>query len=133
MDFFKEWQFMEEPEELEFKLIEKLKGSGYFVVAEIDVQNIIRKNFNRDIGYFRILEVCKPLAALELIGTDKLSGLFVPCKVNIFENGKSSILRIILLDEVTKNYIANQYEIFNKFQHELIEIIDNFHQAQQGR
>jgi len=127
MKFFKEWRFDYSAEELEFRIIEKLKENGYFVVAEIDVQNIIRKNFNKDVGFFRILEICKPLAALELIETDKLSGLFVPCKVNIIGGERSSILRIILLDEVSVNFIPNQYGIFNKFQEELIKAIENFH------
>ena len=79
---------------------------------------ILLGKFQQRCKFFRILEICKPLAALELIETDKLSRLFVPCKFNIIGGERSSISRIILLDEVSVNFIPKQYGIFNKFQEE---------------
>ncbi len=126
MEYYKQWEMNLKPEELEDEVLQFLKDHGYFAVAQIDVRNILMKNFNRDINFFKIFEICKPKAALELLERDKLTGLFVPCKINIVSSQNGSILRLIRLDVVSENFIPDVNSLLSDYQTELVNMLDEF-------
>ncbi len=121
-----EKEFKEAPEEIEDLFIEHLKKRGYFLVAGIDVQGIIKKNFSTDIGFYKIFDVCKPLAARELISIDDRIGLYLPCKVTLNAKNGKSVLRLLLIYDIATRETEGTAETLKKYQDEIESLFNDF-------
>lgn len=73
-------------------LTETLKEAKFGVLWDFDAQATLEKN---DFSYepaFRILEVCSPAAAYEVLTQNQLAGYFLPCKIIITEDQGKTVI-----------------------------------------
>lgn len=108
------------------KFIFHIKSKGYVVLVDVDVKSILKRALNHEFKKYHILEICNPLAAKEIIGNDDLNGLFIPCKVVIYEDGGVTKLRLLRISEIAQSFHDNGKEIIEKYQNELEDSIQSF-------
>ena len=67
------------------RVTEKLRGEGFGVLTEIDVQATLKKKIDVDFRKYKILGACNPTFAHKaLLAEDKI-GLMLPCNVIVQE------------------------------------------------
>jgi uncharacterized protein (DUF302 family) len=107
-------------------LIYHLKQKGYVVVADINVKSILKKALDYDFGEYQILEICNPKAAKEILENDYLNGLFIPCKIIVYEDGKTTKLKLLRISEVADKFFDRGKKLIEKYQVELEKLIESF-------
>ena len=107
-------------------LLVHLKKGGYVVIADINVKNILKNALNYDFKDYHILEICKPTAAKEIIGKDDLNGLFVPCKMIIYQEGKITKIRVLSVTQVTDYVYPEASNQIRKYEEEVFSLLDSF-------
>lgn len=67
------------------RVVEALKGQGFGILSEIDVQRALREKIGQDIERFEILGACNPHLAYQALSVDRSIGLLLPCNVVLRE------------------------------------------------
>lgn len=71
---------------------ESLKGQGFGVLTEIDVQATLREKLGEETGAYLILGACNPSLARQALATDSSIGLLLPCNVVVrAESGQTVV------------------------------------------
>ena len=73
-------------EDVVTRLGETLKKESFGVLWDFDLGDTLEKKGHGIDGAYRILEVCNPKAAKEVLSHQLEAGYFLPCKIAIFEN-----------------------------------------------
>ena len=67
------------------RLNESLKEESFGVLWDFDLSETLEKKGQGIDGKYRILEVCNPKAAKEVLSHHLEGGYFLPCKIAVFE------------------------------------------------
>ncbi|MFY7869053.1 MAG: DUF302 domain-containing protein [Exiguobacterium sp.] len=67
------------------RLGEALKEESFGVLWDFDLSETLEKKGQAIEGKYRILEVCNPKAAKEVLSQQLEGGYFLPCKIAVFE------------------------------------------------
>ncbi len=70
---------------------EALKREGFGVLADIDVQAILKKKLNADFRKYRILGACNPPYAYQALQAEAKIGIMLPCNVVIQDLGGGTV------------------------------------------
>jgi uncharacterized protein (DUF302 family) len=105
------------------KLSHALKESGFLILSYVDVQHILESNFGDKFRKYYILNVCKPIAAKEIMGEDLKMGLFIPCKIAIYETEGGSQVSLLYVSALARDYLGRE-SVAGKYEEELVSIID---------
>ncbi len=86
-----------------FKTVEKIKDiipqKGFKVLAIHDIKSTLNsKNFEME--NYVIIELCNAKSAHEILSISKEVGLFLPCKINVYENNSKIIVSALLPDAI---------------------------------
>lgn len=109
-----------------FGLISKqLKESNYVLLSYVDVKEIIKNKFGEEFPFYFMLDVCQPAAARELISRNQDYGLFLPCKIVIAGDEKSSRVMLLRVSEMAKIHLSESPESALKYERELIEALES--------
>lgn len=73
------------------KVTAALKGEGFGVLTEIDVQATLKKKIDVDFKKYRILGACNPHLAYKALQSEDKIGVFLPCNVVVEENDRGEI------------------------------------------
>ncbi len=106
------------------KLSAELKEGGYVLLSYVDAKEILTKNFGGERPGYYILNVCKPQAALELLGENEDYGLFLPCKIVLIEKGKNTRVLMLRVSELGRKYLGSDGKTAEGFEEELISVIN---------
>lgn len=100
-----------------------LKNIGFVMLSYVDMQEIFKKNFSKNIEPYYILEVCKPSAALEMVGIREDYGLFLPCKIVIIQKGPRSRIMLARVSTQSADYLGADPKVARKYEDELTSMI----------
>jgi uncharacterized protein (DUF302 family) len=67
------------------RVIESLKGQGFGVLTDIDVQATLKSKIGADMPRYRILGACNPTFAHEALQREDKLGVLLPCNVIVRE------------------------------------------------
>ncbi len=72
-----------------------LKDEGFGVLAELDMRAILQQKQGVDIGPYVILQVCHPPFAEQVLQTDRVAGLLLPCSVVVYAQEGGSVVAVL--------------------------------------
>lgn len=124
--YYIEKEYNGELDHVSDNFIAHLRKGGYVIVADIDVKSILKRALNFDFKNYHIFEICKPQAAKEIIGNDDMNGLFLPCKLIIFQDGALTKVRLLKSSDVASHFFDKSAEMIRNYETELIRIIEGF-------
>jgi uncharacterized protein (DUF302 family) len=86
-----------------FKTVEKIKDiipqKEFKILAIHDIKSTLNsKNFEME--NYVIIELCNAKSAHEILSISKEVGLFLPCKINVYENNNKIIVSALLPDAI---------------------------------
>lgn len=67
------------------ELVERLKGVGFGVLTDIDVQATLKNKIGAEVPKYRILGACNPSFAHEALKLENKLGVLLPCNVIVRE------------------------------------------------
>ena len=88
------------------------------------MKQILESNFKDEFKKYYILNICKPLAAKEIMAQDERMGLFIPCKMSIFATDRGSHVSLLRVSEMAKDYLHEESRV-KKYEDEVISILDS--------
>ena len=106
------------------KISRALKAGGYIILSYVDMKQILESNFKDEFKKYYILNVCKPLAAKEIMAQDERMGLFIPCKMSIFATDRGSHVSLLRVSKMAKDYLHEESRV-KKYEDEVISILDS--------
>ena len=77
--------------EAEILIIKKLKERGFGVITEIDVAATFKEKINKDFRPYKILGVCNPAFAFEMLNQNDKIGVLLPCNVCLQQKDETSV------------------------------------------
>ncbi len=124
--FYAAREFNADLEDVMSSFLVHIKKDGFVIIADVNVKNILKNALNFEFKDYHILEICKPAAAKEIIEQDNLNGLFVPCKMIIFQEGKVTRIRVLSVSQITDQVYPKASALIKKYEKELFGLIESF-------
>ena len=62
-----------------------LASQNLVVISEVDMKELLRDQLNKDISEYRVLSVCLPLEAYEVIVASSETGALLTCDIVLYE------------------------------------------------
>jgi uncharacterized protein (DUF302 family) len=72
-------------------IIERLKGEGFGVLTDIDVQATLKAKIGAQMPRYRILGACNPSLAHQALGLEDKLGVMLPCNVIVRETADGKV------------------------------------------
>ena len=73
------------------KVTEALKGEGFGILTDIDVQATLKKKLDVDFRKYRILGACNPPFAFQALQAEDKIGTMLPCNVIVQEHAEGNV------------------------------------------
>jgi uncharacterized protein (DUF302 family) len=89
------------------QVAEALKGQGFGVLTEIDVQATLKKKLDVDFQPYRILGACNPSLAYEALSIMPQVGLLLPCNVTVAQINDDEV-KVSFLDPMLMMGVAGE-------------------------
>ena len=102
-----------------------LNARSFGVLWELDFEETLKSKGLEFEGNFKILEVCNPKQAKEILETNMEAGLFLPCKMAIFEAEGQMFIGLVSPKELMGVFKDDKLsEIGSRIEHELMAAME---------
>ena len=102
-----------------------LKERGFGVLWELDFEETLRNKGLDYKGNMKILEVCNPKQAKEILETNMEAGLFLPCKMAVYEDKGQVFIGLVSPKELMGVFKDDKLsEIGSRIEHELMAAME---------
>jgi uncharacterized protein (DUF302 family) len=91
--------------EVKARVVDALKGQGFGILTEIDVQRTLKEKLGADMEPYLILGACNPMLALRALEADRSIGLLLPCNVVLRQEAEA--VQVSILDPETMFEVAD--------------------------
>ncbi|MCR3954661.1 MAG: DUF302 domain-containing protein [Gudongella sp.] len=106
-------------------LKKSLKEKSFGVLWELDFEETLKSKGLEFEGNFKILEVCNPKQAKEILTINMEAGLFLPCKMAIFEDKGQMFIGLVSPKELMGVFKDDKLsEIGSRIEHELMAAME---------
>lgn len=83
------------PTEVRERLLGALGRAGFSVLADIDLQDILRRRIDLHIEPHFVLEVCRPELAGRALAVSSDASLLMPCKIAVWAEGPGTMVGML--------------------------------------
>lgn len=108
------------------KISHALKDNGFIILSYVDMKQILESHFKEKFRKYYILNVCNPTAAKEIMAEDQRMGLFIPCKMSIYETDNGSHVSFLYVSALAHDYLDRD-SVATKYEKEMLSIIESVH------
>ncbi len=99
------------------RISENLNAEGFGVLSDLDFKMILKEKLNVDFKQYRVLLVCNPPSAYELLQSEEQIGLLLPCNVVVYVNDNNETI-VSIVDPV-----INMANVDNEVVHKVATVI----------
>lgn len=103
---------------------ESVKEHKYGVLHIHNVQKTLNEKGVSFVNECQILDVCNPHKAKELLSTDMLMSMVLPCKISVYSDNKETKISIIRPTSVFTKVNSEVSDIAKEVEENLIDIIN---------
>ncbi len=89
-DFSLKYKSKKSVNEVTTTIKNEIEKSGFKVLNELDLSEKISSALDIDYDDYVILEVCNPKFAQEILSQKKSAGVFLPCKIALYQDGNET-------------------------------------------
>ncbi len=102
-----------------------LKERGFGVLWELDFEETLKSKGLDYEGNFKVLEVCNPKQAKEILEINIEAGLLLPCKMAVYEDKGSVFIGMLNPTELIKGFGSSKLsEIASNIEKELMAAME---------
>ena len=94
-----------------------LRDMGFGILGSLDFKKILKEKGLRFDDNYRLLEVCNPKLAMQVLQANPDFGLLLPCTIAIYQKNKSSFISLAkpssilgLMSENNVQFLAKEIE-----------------------
>lgn len=106
-------------------LKENLKSVGFGVLWELNFADKLREKGMAFDANFKIMEVCHPHKAKEVLEANIEVGYFLPCKMVVYEKDSEVYMGMLRPVEIVKMVDPKLVEMAQNIEYILVEAIEN--------
>jgi len=112
------------------EVVEKTKSlleeQGFGVLTNIDIKQKIKNKIGSNIDDYRIIGACNPEFAYNVLKENKNIGLFLPCSVVVYKDGKQTFVEIMKPTFTDQFFESGKIaEVSEKVEEQLQYVISN--------
>lgn len=101
-----------------------LKEIGFGVLGTLNFKDILQKKGLEFKDEYRLLEVCNPAAARQVLESNPEIGLLLPCTIAVYQNKNENWISLAKPTSLLANIDDNRLEKFGKeIEEKLVEVI----------
>ena len=125
MDFSYSLKTSKDIDQIVLDITENLKNIGFGVLGTLDFKEIFEKKGIEFKKNYKLMEVCNPTAAKNILETNPELGLLLPCTIAIYQENNQNIISLAkptsLLSIVSND---NLHKLAKEIEENLIEAIE---------
>ena len=101
-----------------------IKEAGFGIIGTFDFKAILHEKGQELRGEYRLLEVCNPVAARQVLESDPEIGLLLPCTIAVYEKDKENWITLAKPTKLLSIYeLTKFHDLGSEIEEKLVKAI----------